>query len=525
MPPFAEFRLWVRQATQWERTSAALAAVVVLAVLGWTISPAGVPSASAPIAGAAPAATSTGGSTGTTVTAGVASSGGAGSPQSVAGESGPAGSTSGSGATVPANIGAAPAPAGGSTRSSAARCQTPPGTAPGVTSRQIKIAIIEVGIFGPAGNAAFAEPSPQEQHDWYQEVIDHINASGGIACRRIVPTYYSANPANQSDLQQKCLDIASSGVFAVIDIGAYGPFPQKDCYAQHHIPFFTGYIMTAQEQQQFYPYLFASETFDTLYRNTVFALHDRGFFDPARGFRKLGFVYETCYPYLIDSVLTWLHQVGVPDSSIVKYGMGCPAAFPAPSDQEQAVLAFQRAGVTHVTTANFVGGLQGFTQAAQQQHFHPKYGIPDDYLVPISYGTQHPDYDNMDGAIAITANRNGEEHTPGMRPTGATARCNAILTAHGAPPVYEQPSGLGGMICSELWLFKAAVEHSPVLSREALAVGFQAAKTVDLAYPEGPNDLSGARNTVWMNEWRTDEFFTRCKCWRVVDAKFRPSYS
>jgi len=528
MTPLPEFRRWLKGASPTERVSTSLATLLVLALLTWTLIPAAQStSTETPFPGAASATDHGATSSGPASVASARRNGTlavAGAPGAVAAAPGAAAGGASSGtprAAAPANARTAGSPVA----SAPGRCYSPPGNAPGITATEIKIAIIEVGIFGPAGNSAFAEPSPQQQHDWYQAVIDNLNASGGIACRKIVPTFYSANPANQSDLQQKCLDIADSDVFAVIDIGAYGPFPQKDCYAQHHIPFFTGYILTAQEQQKFYPYLFASETFDTLYRNTVFALHDRGFFSSANGFRKLGFVYQSCYPYLIHDVLGWLHAVGVTDAQIVTYDVGCPAATPSPADEEQAVLTFQRAGVTHVTAADFVGGLQGFSTAAQQQHFRPKYGVPDDYFIPISYGTEHPDYNNLDGAIAITANRNGEEHTPGMRPSAPTAKCNAILARTGAAPVYEQPSGLGGMICSELWLFKAAVEHAPVLAREALAAGLQAAQAIPLAYPEGPNNLAGAHNTVWMNYWRVDEFFTSCKCWRVIDHTFHRSYS
>ena len=522
MAPFHELRRWLRGASPAERGGTLVAATIVLGLLGWTVVPAAQPGPGTGIVSspAAPAGTTVPGAAPATSSNPNVVAGGQSQPAVIA----PAGGAGSDPANVnaPSTDGAA---ATAPTVTSPDGCVSPPGDAPGVTDSTIKIAIIEVGIFGPAGNRAFAEPSPQEQHDWYQAVVDDINASGGIACRKVAPTYYSANPADQNDLQAKCLDIAASDVFAVIDIGAYGPFPQKDCYAQHHIPFFTGYIMTAQEQQKFYPYLFASETFETLYRNTVFALRDRGFFSAANGFRKLGFVYQSCFPYLIQDVRAWLREAGVPDSKIVTYDVGCPAATPSPAAEEQAVLGFQRAGVTHVTTADFVGGLQGFSTAAQQQHFHPKYGIPDDYFIPISYGTQHPDYKNLDHAIAITANRSGEEHTSGLHPTAPTARCNAILARHHYPPVYKQPSGLGGMICSELWLFKAAVEHAPVLAREALAAGFQSAQSVPLAYPEGPNSLAAPHNTVWMNYWRVDEFYTSCKCWRVIDRTFHPSYS
>jgi len=404
-------------------------------------------------------------------------------------------------------------------------CVSPPGTATGVTATEVKIAVMIPDIAGPAANGAFGVPPASSTKKWYQDVVDEMNASGGIACRRIVPLYYNVNPADQADLQQKCLDVAQAGVFATLDEGGYGPFPQKDCYAQHHIPFFTGYPITGQEAQKFYPYMFANSTYEGIYHNTVCALRDRGFFSAANGFGKLGFIYDSCYPYLVTDMTNWLHQAGVPDDKIVPYDFGCSSTtMPNPSDVQQAVLKFQAAGVTHVTSAEFVGGFWMFTRIAEQQRFRPKYGIPDDQIVAISYGSNHPDYTNIANAIAITPFRNGEERAPGYHPSAGTQRCNAIHTKRGQPTVYRQQPGVGGTACDELWVLKAAVEHAPVLAQNALAAGFAAARTVELSYPAGPGIWSGSRNTVWMNYWRTDRFVESCTCWRIAEPDFHAAY-
>lgn len=188
------------------------------------------------------------------------------------------------------------------------------------------------------------------------------------------------------------------------------------------------------------------------------------------------------------------------------------------------MLKFKAAGVTHVTSAEFVGGFWLFTRIAEQQQFRPKYGIPDDQIVAISYGSNHPDYNNLANAIAITPFRNGEERTPGYHPSAGTQRCNAIHTKRAQPPVYKQQAGVGGTACDELWVLKAAVEHAPALSQQALAAGFQAAHSDDLSYPAGPGIWSGTNNTVWMNYWRTDRFVESCKCWRIAEPDFHAAY-
>ena len=67
--------------------------------------------------------------------------------------------------------------------------------------------------------------------------------------------------------------------------------------------------------------------------------------------------------------------------------------------------------MTHVTEAGAVGDISDFTKVAEQQGFRPKYGFPDEALVQISYGNTRPDPNNMNGAVAITTSRNGENTT------------------------------------------------------------------------------------------------------------------
>src|SRR5439155_1390010 len=87
---------------------------------------------------------------------------------------------------------------------------------------------------------------------------------------------------------------------------------------------------------------------------------------------------------LISEFNAWLRQAGVTDAQVVTYDVGCPSAFATPSDLEQAVLKFRQAGVTHVTTVDFLGDFGSFTHIAQQQGFKPKYIMGD----RVTYGGQ-----------------------------------------------------------------------------------------------------------------------------------------
>ena len=67
----------------------------------------------------------------------------------------------------------------------------------------------------------------------------------------------------------------------------------------------------------------------------------------------------------------------------------------ARADLQQAVLKFRQAGVTHITYVQLTGDIQAFTNDAQQQGVHWKYGLPDDQLVSSTYGSMPPNFQQI----------------------------------------------------------------------------------------------------------------------------------
>ncbi len=512
MTPFQVFRRWCRRAPLAQKVASATAAAAVMSVLIWAIVPAG----------------------GTPSGSGFSSFGGSGAGRGVAGSSaatvgGTGASTAGSGATggaaagsgaQGAAVGAASGQAG--TSSGGGHCLA--GTTTGVTSTQIKIAILLTNVAGAAGNSTFGIASPQAQQGAFQGVINSINASGGVACRKLVPQFYTENPIDQSSLQQLCVTLAQSGVFAVLDTGSFANYPVGiNCIAQNHIPYFGGYMLSEAQIQQFYPYLFDLDMLDTAYRNEIFAFHQLGYFSPSNGFTKLGIIYRDCFPALFPEETSWLAQVGVPSSDIVSYDMGCPQAFASPSDIENAIVKFQQNGVKDVTEIFELGDFATFTNTAQSQGYDPKYLLGDDGLLEISSGTQAPNPNNINNAVAITTLRDGEENTAGLTPTAGTQKCNSEVAASGLSPVWNQPGAVGNA-CDQLWMFQAALDHAPALSTAALAVGLERAGSVDFSYPQGPSSFAAANRTTGGQFWRVDQFTTACNCWRVTEPNFNPGF-
>jgi hypothetical protein len=392
------------------------------------------------------------------------------------------------------------------------------------------VAVAITNIQGPVTNKSLGLPSAADQQASYQAVINAQNAAGGVACRKLVPDYIQINPADPSDLQSKCLQVEQAGVFALLDGGGAGGAAGSGtlCYTRAHIPFFGGLnLATASQVNSSKPYLFGiSATYDAMDHTAIFALRDRGFYNASNGFKKLGVMEAGCDAALPGEVSSWLNQVGVPSSQVVSFNFGCPngGIYP-PSSYQQAELKFQQNGVTNVTSAGMAGWPYLFTKVAQQQGYHPKYGWPDENMETILQPgnvADAPDYANIADAVLVTTGAFGEEHTSGMTPTATTAKCNTIMQSAGLPSVYQRAQD--GQTCDEVWMFAAAASHAPTLSRDALAAGLQAAKSVDFSFPMGPNDFSGHNVTMGGQYWRILQFTPSCNCWRVVDPTYHPPF-
>jgi len=534
MHAFQEFRTWATSTSVAERATTTVAGLVVAGLLVWLLVPS--PQGTTNAASVSTAATDGGGRSsanpGASALASAPASGGV--PSSPGATGGASGATSLVGVQAgPGGSGGAPAVAPSTGQAAAAGvragggtgCVSPPGSARGVSASEIKLAVAVVDVAGPAANGLFGLPSADEQISAYQAVIDDTNKAGGIACRKVVADYYRVNPADQSSMHQQCLDIAQSGVYAVLDAGSYASVTTEPltCFAQHKVTYFGAYLTPAWQAQQLYPYIFSFGTFENVYRDTAFALRDLGFFEPARGFKKLGYLYHSCDPRKIGVYTTSLHRAGVTDAQIVPYDLGCPAAFASPADLAQAVLKFKQSGVTHVTEAGALGDIANYTKISEQQGFRPKYGLPDEALVQISYGAQRADPNNIAGAIAITDSRNGENTTPGLPLAPGTVRCNAIYAARRLRSTYQEPAGAGNS-CSLMWMFRAALEHAPAMDPTTIGLGLQRARSVEFSFPQGPNDFTAARATSGGQFWRALMYRSDCQCWQVTNPSFRPSF-
>lgn len=539
MTPFQQLRVWFRQADSGQRAMTTATGVILVALVSWLVVPAdtgaqgsdalsfGQSGVVAPAQeGAVEGASSS--VEGAAAPGPVAAVGGPGGPSS--GSVGrPTGQAGGDAATAPgaagtvAEPGAAAAPGGPARRGT--RC--PPGSGNGVTDKEVRIAITLISIAGSTGNETVNVPSPQTQEDYWRTVIDAINGEGGFGCRKLVPAFYEVNPVNGAEAQQKCLQIANSRPFMALDI-SLAAVGASDCIPNQKIPMLARYLSKAQLQKYYPYYLSPTGLFDDTIRNGVLSLRQQGYFSAAKRFKKLGVLYGTCVPDPIKIMRSALREAAVPEGSVVEYNLGCPPGGQNnPADLQQAVLTFKNGGVTHVTGAG-ITDIAGFTRSAAQQQYKPQYVLAEETIAGTAGGggTLQPDPANFDGAIDVVSGRYGENNTPGYKPSGATARCNAILAKKRHPPVYEQKQGFGGSVCSFLFITQELLDNASQLRGDVLVQALASLGQTDLSYPYGPIDFGVVpRGTPHgAPSWRTVQYTLACKCIRILDATYRPTF-
>jgi hypothetical protein len=525
MRPFQEFRFWARRAPRGQRVTAGVATVIVVGLVAWLLVPDSNDSSTEEVlaSGRNVAEGTASGTSDTSVAPG--------SPEELAGGAGTTplaqgggGSTGGSGRSSSASRVGGSGPATNAATAAAQGCVSPPGRAKGITDKEVKVAIALTEIVGPAANQLFDIPTPAQAKADFDAAIAGINKEGGVACRKLVARYINVNPVDESQMMGVCRDVADSDLFAMVDTGSLATRPAVlACFGQRKIPYFGAFYITDTARQQFYPYIYSFYYKEQVYKDTAFALRDLGFYDPAKGFKKLGFIYRDCEREAITALRRWIREAGVPDAQVVTYNVGCPAVFANETDLFQAVATFQREGVTHVIPGNLQGDIARFTAHAEQQRFRPKYGIPDEALLSIATGSRAPDPNNIANAVAITLGRDAEDNTPGVAPTAGTVKCNAYRKVAGLKPVYDVPAN-AGHACDQLWMLQGALSNAPQFSIAGVQVGLQRAKAIDFSYPQGPNDFSGNRVTTGGQFWRVAQFMPGCKCWQLAQREFRRGY-
>jgi hypothetical protein len=515
--PFLQFRHWVRRGPAAERAVTAVIGAIVLGFVIWAAVPSGSIAGGDAVGPQAVGITGASGETAAGADENPGAATGGASPTSA-----PAAAVASVAKTASSTVGGA-APAA---TQAANPCADLRSTDQGVTATTINIDVVLFQLAGAASNKFIGVPEPAEQQADFEAVINSINKAGGIQCRKLAAKYYTGNFLDASQQHATCLQIVQDKPFAVLDNVALDSTQQgRDCVAENKIPLFdTGAILGSETRGRLFPYLFTiAGQFDVAIRNSIFGAQKLGWY---KGMNKIGILADDCFPEVNAQIVQNLGEIGITDKQIVTHVFGGCPTIPPPQEVEQAVLSFQTSGVTHVLDLSQVPKSGYFSKAAAAQRYRPKYNVTGgapSVFDGSSGSSAGPDPANFDGAISITELSYGEQNTPGLAHSPATAACNKIMAGAGLQPVEKQGAFFGGEVCNVTWMFQMAADRAAPLTRLNLVVGLAKAGPWLQSFPGGSGVFDRPGLVSAGQHWRADIYDGSCPCFRIPDPTWLPS--
>jgi len=511
MTPFVQFRVWLRRGPSGERAAAGVASVVVLALVVWATIP--VHEVRLAVGGPGPA---------TAGQVGAAEGGPAAAPgEAPVKEAGAAGSAAAGSTRVTSVPAAGPRAGGPAARGQGtALCSGLRATDQGVSPTETFVAVSLVNLAGDVVNQTFGIRSDLEAVA--QAVAAGINEEGGVACRRLRIKTYRVNPLDPNDQRSKCLEIVGDKPFAVIDLAGYLSPVARSCFVENKIPYQQGdALINEDEAAGAQPFMYSALTSDDRgARNWVFDVAARGWFDPKKGFRKLGLLLDECNPKANAELEANLTKVGVPDKQRSTFTLGSCASIASPSEITQALVQHRNAGVSHVFLASNNSNNQAYVRQADRIHWKPVF-MASDFGFATSSISANNFPDGFDGTVAITSTRDGEINS-GMI-NAQVVRCEEWMKKkHVPPPTKEADYALN--LCDQFRLFAAAANAAgPNLVRTTLVGGLAKIGRFETAYlGDGLYDRPGK---VWGGDFiRAIQWHLNCKCWKVLERVMKPGH-
>ena len=524
MTPFLQFRVWMRTGPVGERLSAGLAAVLAVAVLGWALVPlatddtaqiaaggefGGSDVSGDPVGGVGDPTGSDGGPSGADPSAPTAD----GAPS--AGDQASGGADPGTGTGTGTGSDGAPAPQAGG--GPAGGCDGLGASDQGVTAEEVFVAVPVINLGGSLGNETFGIRGDLEAVA--KAATAGINATGGVACRKLRTKVYQVNALDQNEARARCLQIIADKPFAVIDFGAYLGSTLRKCFVDARLPMQVALAITDAEAKSSFPYMYSlSASADRQLRSWVFDAAERGVFR-ASGFKKLGVIIDTCEPGLADKLVADLGSVGLTAGKLSIFRVSCESNGSA--DQLfQAVTQHQRDGASHVYLAIAQLAATQYVQSADGVGYRPVYSGSDYGAVTTS--TSEGNWSGgFDGSISITSTRAGELNSNISHPL--LPQCKKWYTDAGVrPPTEDGDSALS--FCAFFRLFQAAANaNGPNLKRDRFLIDglarvgrFESVAYTDVTF-DRPGKVTGG-DTIRSLKWQAG-----CRCFKVDTVPLRPA--
>lgn len=387
-----------------------------------------------------------------------------------------------------------------------------------MTATEIKVGVLvpDLGPLSDAGYSAFV--GDIEEH--WRTYFDDLNARGGVLGRKVVPVFVVYDALSKDEMRAACTRLTQDEkVFAAFNAAGFYSDPILCLTEQNQTPYFAGDGSSEEFFERSRGLMFStSQSKNRILRNKVAALHAAGVLDGAR----VGVLYDD-EPENRDGVETGLLP------TLESYGFEGTVTYRLSADvgaaQSQVPLAVQQmCNVADVVflPVGFPQATQFVTQAERQQcgfrYFTSDFAIGSSDF----YAQQMPD--SFDGALAVTAQRIGEQRVDRPEPE-VDVGCRRVWEERKGEAAPRGSGDYGGFqaACGLVRVFEVAANRAgPELTRPRLSAAVQQLGEVSIPFYGGGSFSKGKLNAadfVQLVQWKRD-----CRCWSPVTAFARARF-
>lgn len=438
---------------------------------------------------------------------------------------GPVASAVGTDGRAP-SVGATPIGGSGPTTADPSNPGTAVGRSVGITASTVKMGVvIAAGNPGTAFGTSLSYDTDASTRI-VQGMVNEINATGGIAGRKVLPIYaYNDNTDGSASAQTRsqteiCTRLTEDEkVFFVIAMNPAGLNYSYDCYAKHQTPLIDLLLADADAERlaQLSPWVIApiAMNWGTMARVLPGALSEAGFLT-----QKMG-LFTQDRPALNRSAKVLMGEIGKRGGRFLATATFKPTYDGLAADTAAAVLSFKDKGVDRVVVwAPQCGTLLAFSRQAQSQGYSPRYGLTTYQTPAFCAGLVDPSQlKDAAGAGFLMANDVSGSSAPPITPR-EKACFDTVKKRSGDNFTKRGASGSAGIAlasCELLYFAQKALapgagraigngEVAGYVAR--LGTSYQAVNVAKTSY--GPNKLDGAQVYARL------EYRTSCSCFGYV---------
>lgn len=445
------------------------------------------------------------------------------------------GGTSSSGGGTSSSGGGKSSSGGGTSSSGGSHVTTPAGK--GVTyGVGVNASTINIGIpyssNASAANAALGAGGAQQgdTRAQAQAVINYVNAHGGVDGRKLNPVFFNINAfsTESADAQYQAICAAFTQDNKVLVGLAGGDDSYNACMQKGGAVIVDNGTSSLYDPAEYtrFPDLVSTATFDLDRQadSMVTSWAAGGYFaDKGAHYGFITFDYPSFHE-AATRITSDLGQHGVhPDTEFVPLPQtyGDYSSFVAAINT--AALKFKGEGVDHVMILDAAGNIAlFFTQRAQAQQYHPRYGLGAQSFNTDLSSTLGPTaaQPQLHGAISNGFLPEADVDYSTYKPDAAAQKCLTILAAGGQTFSNQNAEGVGLSECEGILFIQAA---GNLMGNNLTQSGFMAAVNrlgSSFSSPMSIGESFGPSKHEGGTDVQTMKYVDACNCFQYIGSPF-----